>query len=199
MTANTAHPSGLAVDGIKPTPEVGDNPQAHRRQLPRRWRHLILIVHIVASVAILGDSAGFLAIAIRARGLPPEGAHTSYEILGMLSVALGIPMSMIALVTGVMLGLGTRWGVFRHPWVIIKLALLASIMAVGGLVLSPAESAALDGAGGNTMLIVGAAWDVAAVGAATALSVIKPGRALRRRKGTRRRNADLKNTLTSNT
>jgi hypothetical protein len=151
------------------------------RHLSRRWRQAILTVHVAASVAILGDSAGFLAIAIRARGLPPDDAHASYEVLGMLSVVLGIPLSIIALVTGIALGVGTRWGVFRYPWVITKLVLLVSVMVVGGAVLSPAEDAALDGAGGSAALIAGAGWDVLALLAAVGLSVVKPGRRLRRR------------------
>src|SRR4051794_30790883 len=156
----------------------GQSPPA--RRLSQRWRHAVLSVHIAASVAILGDSAAFLAIALRARSLPAADAHASYEILGMLSLAFGIPLSFVALITGVVLGLGSRWGVFRHPWVVAKLVLLLSVMAVGGLVLGPAEAAALDGTGGTGGLVAGAAWDVLALLTAVGLSVFKPGRALRR-------------------
>ena len=150
------------------------------RRLSRRWRHVVLSVHIAASVAILGDSAAFLAIALRARSLPAADAHASYEILGMLSLAFGIPLSFVALITGVVLGLGSRWGVFRYPWVVAKLTLLVSVMAVGGLVLGPAEDAALGGTGGTGGLVAGATWDVLALLTAVGLSVFKPGRPLRR-------------------
>jgi hypothetical protein len=153
-------------------------------QLGRRGRNALLTVHIAASVAVLGDSAGFLAIAIRARTQSPVDAHASYEILETLSLALGIPLSFLALGTGIVLGLGSRWGVFRYPWVIAKLALLISVMVVGGVVLGPAEAAALDGAGGSGALIAGASWDVVALSVATGLSVFKPGRRLG---GSRRR------------
>ena len=151
-------------------------PQVARRGLPRQWRHALLAVHIGASVALLGDSAAFLGITLRARTLPAPEAHASYDILGMLSVVFGIPFSFVALGTGIALGLGTRWGIFRYPWVIAKLALLASVMVVGGTVLSPAEDAALDGSGTGG-LIAGAVWDLLAVSAAIGLSVFKPGRA----------------------
>jgi hypothetical protein len=141
----------------------------------------VLVAHIAASVAILGDSAAFLAITLRARGESAADAHASYEILGMLSLTFGIPLSFVALVTGVVLGLGTRWGVFRYAWVIAKLALLVSVMLVGGFILGPAENAALDGTGGTGVLIAGATWDIAALLAAISLSVFKPGRALRER------------------
>lgn len=157
------------------------------RRLSGRWRNTVLSVHIAASVALLGDSAAFLAISVRARGLAADEAHASYEILNVLSLTFGIPLSFVALGTGIALGLGSRWGVLRYPWVIAKLALLLSVLAVGGLVLSPAEEAALDGTGSTTGLIVGATWDVVALATATALSVFKPGRPLRvRRRASRR-------------
>ena len=46
---------------------------------------------------------------------------------------------------------------------------------------SPAEDAARDGAGGTSMLIAGATWDVLALLAAISLLVFKPGHALRSR------------------
>ena len=165
-------------DRVRPRPSTP--PPRTTRTLSRRWRNTLLSVHIAASVAVLGDSAGFLAIALRARDLPADEAHASYDILGMLSVVFGIPLSLVALATGVCLGIGTRWGVFRYPWVMAKLALLLSVMVVGGVVLSPAESAARDGTGGTTALVLGATWDVVALLTAIALSVFKPGRARRR-------------------
>jgi hypothetical protein len=37
-----------------------------RRLLPLRARHALLTAHVIMSVGLLGDSAGFLAVAIRA-------------------------------------------------------------------------------------------------------------------------------------
>ncbi len=149
-------------------------------RLPRRWRDTVLTVHVAASVALLGDSAAFLAIAVRADGLPRDEARALYDTLATLSLLFGIPLSFVALGTGLTLGLGTRWGVLRYPWVIAKLGLLVSVMAVGGLVLGPSENAARDGADATARLVGGAAWDVAAIATAVALSVFKPGRALAR-------------------
>lgn len=176
-STNAAAPTA-PPDPVAPDQQPGATP----RRLSRRARHAVLVVHIAASVAILGDSAAFLAITLRARTLPDAEAHASYEILGMLSLAFGIPLSFVALGTGIVLGIGTRWGVFRYPWVIAKLALLVSVMVVGGVVLGPAENAALDGDGGTGMLIAGSSWDIAALLVAIGLSVFKPGRSLRDRR-----------------
>jgi hypothetical protein len=83
-------------------------------------------------------------------------------------------------VSGVALGLGTKWGVFRYPWVIAKLLLILSVMLVGGVVIGPALSAMLHGsADASARLVAAASYDVVALGLATGLSVFKPGRALR--------------------
>ena len=76
--------------------------------MPSRVRRSVLTVHIIAAFGLLGDSAGFLAVAVRAATTDdPALAAASYELLAMFSIVFGIPLSMITLVTGLALGLGT--------------------------------------------------------------------------------------------
>jgi hypothetical protein len=149
--------------------------------LPLRARHALLTTHIMISVGLLGDSAGFLAVAIRAAATDDPAARLAQiDVLNMFSVVFGIPLSVGAIVTGVALGLGTKWGVFRYPWVVAKLLAIVSVMAVGGFVIGPAMDAMLNGRGDATpQLIAAAAYDVLALSMATALSVFKPGRPFR--------------------
>ncbi len=153
-----------------------------RRRFPLRVRQAVLTAHIVFSVALLGDSAGFLAVAIRTSTLDdPALIRDSLKTLNMFSLVFGIPLSFAALLTGIALGLGTRWGVFRYPWVVTKLALVVLVMLVGGLMVGPAMAQMLDGDGDTTgRLILAATIDVVALTTATALGVFKPGRAFRR-------------------
>jgi hypothetical protein len=136
-----------------------------------------LTAHIMVSVGLLGDSAGYLAVAIRgATSNDPLIANSSYQTLRMFAFVFGIPLSFAALVTGVLLGLGTRWGVFRYPWVTTKLGLIVSVIGVGALVLNGGMNAMLSGRGGaEAQLIAGAAYDVVALAVATVLGVFKPG------------------------
>jgi hypothetical protein len=86
---------------------------------------------------------------------------------------------MAALTSGLALGLGTKWGVLRHRWVTAKLLLLVSVILAGALVIGPATTAMRGGDGGEgtqSLLILASAYDVLALGLATALSVFKPGR-----------------------
>ncbi|HEX6989685.1 MAG TPA: DUF2269 family protein [Bacillota bacterium] len=141
-------------------------------------RKLLLTVHIIVSVGLLGDSAGYLAVAIRAAAASdPAIAEVSYRTLRMFAYVFGIPLSFAALLTGLLLGFGTPWGVFRYPWVVAKLLLIVSVIAVGALVLNGGMDAMISGRGGaEGQLIAGAAYDVVALMVATALSVYKPGR-----------------------
>jgi len=157
-------------------------PQADRRRvLPHRARQTLLTAHIMMSVALLGDSAAFLALSIRAaRSTDPSSVIEIVNILKMLSAVFGIPLSFGALLSGIALGLGTKWGVFRYPWVIAKLLLIVSVMAVGGLFIGPGQAAILAGTRDATgQLIAAASYDVLALSVATALGVFKPGRRLR--------------------
>lgn len=149
-----------------------------RRVLSPPLRRAVLTAHIVASVGLLGDVAAVLAVNIRAATTNDPGfAATSYELLQMFSTVFGIPLSFAALITGLTLGLGSKWGVFRYVWVTAKLGLLVSVILVGALVIGPATEEMARGHGdAETLLIAAAAWDVLALSAATALSVYKPGR-----------------------
>jgi hypothetical protein len=155
---------------------------ARVRILPHRLRQSLLTLHIIVSVGLLGDSAGFLAVAIRASNTTdPASIVELAKVLKMFSLVFGIPLSFASLITGVTLGLGTKWGVFRYPWVVAKLLLVLSVMAVGGFVIGPALSAMLeDGRNPTSQLVAAGAYDVAALTLATVLSVFKPGGRFRR-------------------
>lgn len=151
--------------------------------MSKSLRRTVLTIHIVASVGLLGDVAAVLAVNIRAATTSdPALASSSYELLQMFSSVFGIPLSFTALVTGVTLGLSSKWGVFRYPWVTAKLALIVSVILVGAFVIGPATTEMRDGGGdAETLLIAAATWDVLALTLATTLSVFKPGGLRRRR------------------
>src|SRR5262249_46621393 len=138
---------------------------------------VFLTLHIIVSVGLLGDSAGYLAVAIHGAAAPdPATARASYQILQMFAFVFGIPLSFAALLTGILLGLGTTWGVLCYPWVTAKLLLIISVIMVGVLILKGGMDAMLIGRGGaEGRLIAGATYDVVALTIATVLGVFKPG------------------------
>lgn len=87
-------------------------------------RKFALTAHVVSSVGWLGADAGFLALAIV--GLTSQdaqmvrAAYLSMELLGLFVI---VPFSFAALLTGLVLALGTQWGLFRHYWIAVKFVL----------------------------------------------------------------------------
>jgi hypothetical protein len=98
----------------------------------------------------------------------------------MFSLVFGIPLSVGAILSGLALGLGSKWGVFRYPWVTTKLALIVSVMIVGGLVIGPAQDVMLAGIRDTSPQLIAAASYVLALAVATGLSIFKPGKPFRR-------------------
>lgn len=139
---------------------------------------LMLTLHIIVSVGLLGDSAGYLAVAIHAANVPdPLAARESYRILQLFAFMFGIPLSFAALITGLWLTFITKWKLLQYPWVTIKFLLIISVILIGALVLKGGMDAMLSGGGGaERKLIAGASYDVLALTIAVILGVFKPGK-----------------------
>src|SRR6476646_9087638 len=106
------------------------------RRLAPRWRRLLLTTHIGASVGLLGTDATVVLLAVTgARGADPAHVYPAAELIG--SVLL-VPAALLSLLTGVLLGLLTPWGLFRHWWVTVKLVLTTAGAVLSLVVLTPA-------------------------------------------------------------
>lgn len=101
--------------------------------LPPRWRKLLLTVHVVVSVGLIG--ADLTVIILGITGLTssiPELIRASYLAMELLIGTALIPLALGALLTGILLGIGTQWGLTRYYWVLTKLMLI--IVAITALV-----------------------------------------------------------------
>lgn len=95
-------------------------------RLPKRARRCVLLLHVFSSVGWLGLNLGFLALDVAvATTSSPATQHAAYRVMGLLGDVYLIPISWTALLTGLVLGLWTPWGLFRHRWVTVKLVLTA--------------------------------------------------------------------------
>jgi hypothetical protein len=152
-------------------------------RLAPRPRKALLTLHIGASVALIGSGAGITALSLIAIGESAADAHVIYTSARTLVFTLGIPLSFISLLSGIAMGLGTRWGVLRHRWVVAKLGLQLAIIACGALVIRPVMDQLIDGGERGTAewtMVAGAAFNTACAMTAVGLAVFKPGGRLRR-------------------
>lgn len=94
-------------------------------------RKFVLTAHVTSSVGWLGAVVGFLALVVAA--LTSQDAQTvraawiAMELTGWFAI---VPLALASLLTGLVMSLGTPWGLFRHYWVLFKLLLtiLATIV-----------------------------------------------------------------------
>ena len=87
-------------------------------------RKLALTVHLTCSVGWIGAVIAYLALGVSA--VTSQDAQTvraawiAMEVTGWTAI---VPLAVASLLTGLVMSLGTPWGLFRHYWVLISLVL----------------------------------------------------------------------------
>jgi len=143
-----------------PSPARADQVPARRRMRPKT-RRLVLVVHVIVSVGALGLYLGLLTLAIT--GLTtddPETLRTAYLAMGIFRDALIIPINLAVLASGLVLALGTPWGLLRHYWVLIKFVLTLGLATASTFGLRARIAEAID----NLPVVPTSAPDVGTVG-----------------------------------
>lgn len=150
--------------------------------LSRSWRRLLLTVHIGTSVAWLGVAYVALALALVGRfSAVPLRQRAAYVVLDFLDLAAWLPLGLLAVGSGVILGLGTRWGLLRHLWVAVKLVGGLAVLIAPLLAKSPnvdrALAAVLAGGGPGPVadrILIPSVLSVVVLTVSTVLSTYKP-------------------------
>ena len=103
-------------------------------QMAPRIRKAALALHICSSVGWIGAAFAYLGLAVAAQ--VSQQASTVYsawmgmELIGWVII---VPLGCLAFLTGLLMSLGTSWGLVRHYWVLI--ALVLTTLALGVLLL----------------------------------------------------------------
>jgi len=150
-----------------------------------RVRRFALTTHVTSSVGWLGAVAAFLALAIGGVTSPDaQMVRAAYLAMEFTTWVVIVPLSLASLLSGVIQSLGTSWGLFRHHWIVAKLALtvLATVILLVhtqpiGFVSSVAAHASLSSADLRQLriqLVADAGAALVALLVATTLSVYKP-------------------------
>lgn len=89
-------------------------------------RKALLAIHLTASIGWIGGVLAYLAIGIAAETtIDPLVVRTAWLAMEIVGWWVLVPQAVIALVSGIALALATRWGLFRHYWVLCALVLTA--------------------------------------------------------------------------
>lgn len=153
--------------------------------MPPGVRKAALTIHILASVGWLGSVAAFLVLATAGlASTDPLLVRAAYITMNLIGWTIIFPLSLASLLSGIIQGLGTAWGLFRHYWVLIKLLItaLAAVLLVVHLqpvsamaeVATAAELGPADMNGIRLQLVADAGAALLALLVTTVLSVYKP-------------------------
>jgi hypothetical protein len=97
-------------------------------------RKFALTAHVTSSVGWLGAVGSFLALAVA--GLTTQNAEivrATYIAMELTGWYVVVPLCLAALVTGLVMSLGTSWGLFRYYWVLVKflITVIAALILFG--------------------------------------------------------------------
>jgi hypothetical protein len=99
-----------------------------------RLRKFALTAHVTFSVGWFGTVASFQALATAAltsRELETvRGSYLAMELTGWYVI---VPFCLASLVTGLVVSLGTPWGLFRNYWVLVKflITVISALILLG--------------------------------------------------------------------
>jgi hypothetical protein len=92
--------------------------------MPSALRKFALAIHLTLSVGWIGAVAGYLALDITASiGRDPQTLRAAYLGMDLIARTVIVPLAFASLLTGLVMSLGTKWGLIRYYWVLISLLL----------------------------------------------------------------------------
>ena len=117
-------------------------------------RKLALTTHVTSSVGWLGAVRAFLALAVAGLGSQdPQIVRAAYLAMHLITWFVIVPLSLAALLTGIVQSLGTTCGLFQHYWIVTKL--LLTVLATIILLVHTQPIDRVAAVAGQTMLAVG--------------------------------------------
>jgi uncharacterized membrane protein len=107
-------------------------------KLRRPARRATLVVHVTSSACWLGLTLGLLSLAVTAitTGSDPM-VEAACRAMKVFTDWLVIPLALLTLLSGLLLSLGTPWGLARHRWVYAKFWLTLATIAASIFALRP--------------------------------------------------------------
>jgi uncharacterized membrane protein len=159
-----------------PRPNAGTGPF----HLGRRARVAVLTVHVLAAVGWFGIAATVAFFGYAAAATDDGSVRRSLHTAMRVAIALSLSAGLLCAVSGLVLAVGTRWGLTRYWWLIIKQVITVAVIVTDPLVLLPAIRDALD-TGNATEPFGPMTAHVVLLAVAATLSTVKPFGRRRRR------------------
>jgi DMSO/TMAO reductase YedYZ heme-binding membrane subunit len=92
--------------------------------MPPRLRKFALAAHITLAVGWIGAVAGYIALDVAAAtSQDAQTLRAAYLAMEVIAWYVIVPLALASLLSGLVMSVGTRWGLFRRYWVLISLLL----------------------------------------------------------------------------
>ncbi|MFE6198255.1 DUF2269 domain-containing protein [Streptomyces sp. NPDC057838] len=157
------------------------NTTTSKPKLGRSARRAVLVVHVIASASWLGLTLGLLALGTTAATTGSAvSVEASVRTMKLFADWLLLPVAFLTLLSGLVLSLGTAWGLARHRWVVTKFWLTLATTAATAFALRPGVNTAVTAvaAGGPLPdagdVLFGPLVSLSAYVFMTVISVLKP-------------------------
>jgi hypothetical protein len=145
----------------------------------RRW---FLLIHVICSVGWIGIELALLTLGLIGQlDSDPVVTRSVHVVAGILGGIFYFPAAALTLISGIVLGLGTKWGLVRYRWVLVKLAFNIALLVGGSFLVVPAFETASDLAIRNEpigdtsiMMVTAMTAGLTLLLVATQLSIFKP-------------------------
>jgi uncharacterized membrane protein len=154
-TTDRPNPAGVGSDGeigVVTLTDVRHGPRRPRRltgvrtvRLSALQRKTLLLLHIAAGGAWLGLDVAVAVLVFTARATSDPGTKAfCFRALELVAIWPMAVAALISLVTGVLLGVGTKYGLLRYWWVLVKLAMNIVLFTLVLVLLRPGLHEAAD-------------------------------------------------------
>ena len=99
--------------------------------MPPALRRGALAVHVITSVGWIGAVVAYLALGIAAAmSEQPQTVRAAWIAMELTGWVVIVPLAVLAFLTGLVMSLGTAWGLVRHYWVIFAFVLTTVALVV---------------------------------------------------------------------
>lgn len=108
------------------------------RRLGVTTRRVVLITHIASAGTWLGIDVAMAVVIFTALATDDVGTRVfSLQALEVFTIWPLLVTGVICLLSGIVLGLGSKWGLLRYWWVVVKLALNLILSGLVVVALAP--------------------------------------------------------------
>ncbi len=157
-----------------PAPARPASPVRRRYRFGRTTRKVVLTTHILTAAGWFGIAVLIAAAVVSAGATRDLTLKTVLYRAVVDAIWISVPMGVTALVTGVLLGIGTVWGVFQHWWVVAKLAINVAVTVTDLVLVRPVAAHALATGIASRPIYGATIAHCVVLTIATTLSVFKP-------------------------